>query len=114
MRYTLHQFKDVNAYSSNGALQSDNKKIVLDHVIPHSIMMDKFIQLEPLSHDNLLRVVKNYLIFCRISHEEDKCLNQAGLRSKMPCGWDEYTGDTFARYNAVGIVVTPATRLGDA
>lgn len=38
-----------------------------------------------------------------VTVEEDRALNAAGMRSRMPEGWDRR--DVFARYRAVGIEV---------
>jgi len=67
-------------------------------------LVDKLLTLVPLTNDNILKMLKKYYVICAITKEEDKKLNAAGLRSKMPDGWKE-DDSVFARYEEVGILV---------
>ena len=52
-----------------------------------------------------MSVINKYYVICAITKEEDKKLNAAGLRTKMPPEWDEKKDSVFARYEAVGISI---------
>jgi hypothetical protein len=51
-----------------------------------------------------MSLIKKYYVICAITKEEDRQLNAAGLRSKMPKD-REIDNNVFARYEAVGISV---------
>mgnify|MGYP000925907118 FL=1 len=67
--------------------------------------MNKLLSLETLNNENIMSVIERFYILCAITREEDKLLNAAGYRSKMPDGWNEETDSVFARYELVGISI---------
>ena len=67
--------------------------------------MEKLFSLSPVTNESIMGVLSKFYIICRITKEQDKQLNAAGLRSKMPMGWNEDEDSVFARYEAVGISV---------
>lgn len=104
IRYALDEFVDLNFYTSTKADGLVSRKCVIhEHVIPHSIVMDKLLNLNLLTDENIMSVLNRFYVICRITKDEDRLLNVNGLRSKMPDGWDEKTGSVFARYEKVGI-----------
>lgn len=105
IRYALDEVSDLNLYVSKKASGLKRKDVIVEHVIPHSFVMNKLLALKSVTTRKILNIINKYFIVCKITREEDKLLNIAGLRSKMPEGWDEKKGDVFARYNVVGIEV---------
>lgn len=103
LRYALDEVSDINFCTSKNAKGLKRKDIIYEHVIPHSIIMEKLFSIDPLTNENILKVLRKYYIICAITKEEDRLLNAAKLRSKMPDGWNEETGSVFARYESVGI-----------
>lgn len=105
IRYALNEFSSMNFYCSKAAKQAVGEKIIRDHVVPHIIIMNKLLSLKEVTKDNILHIIKKYHVMCKITGDEDRRLTEAGLRSKMPDGWNEIEGDVFARYYSVGIEV---------
>ena len=105
IRYALDEVSDLNFCRSNAARGLKRKDVIHEHVVPHSIVMSKLLSLDPLTHENIMSVINKYYVICAITKEEDKKLNAAGLRSKMPAEWDEKNDSVFARYEAVGISI---------
>jgi len=54
-------------------------------------------------------LLKRYYVICAITKGEDKLLTAAGLRSKMPDGWDELNDSIYARYEVAGILIDDNT-----
>lgn len=102
-RYALDEVSDINFCTSKNAKGLKRKDVIYEHVIPHSNIMKKLFSIDPLTNENILKVLRKYYIICAITKEEDRLLNAAKLRSKMPDGWNEETGSVFARYESVGI-----------
>lgn len=98
IRYSLDEFKDLNFYTSIEAKGLERKHVIHEHVVPHSIVMEKLLSLEVLTDENIMSVINKYYIICKITKAEDKRLNAAKLRSKMPEGWNDKTDSVFARY----------------
>jgi len=105
IRYALDEVSDLNFCVSNAAKGLKRKDVIYEHVVPHSIVMNKLLSLDPLTHKNIMSVLEKYFVICAITKEEDKRLNSAGLRSKMPEGWNEHNDSVFARYETVGISI---------
>jgi hypothetical protein len=105
IRYALDEVSDLNFCRSSSAEGLKRKDVIHEHVVPHSIVMKKLLLLDPLTHKKIMSLIEKYYVICAITKEEDRKLNAAGLRSKMPEGWDENNDSVFARYEAVGISV---------
>lgn len=103
IRYALDQFKDINFYRSIGAKGLKRKDVIHEHVVPHSIVMNKLLTLDSLTNEKIESVIRKYYVICEITREEDRLLSAKGLRSKMPHGWNEEKDSVFARYEEVGI-----------
>ena len=71
--------------------------------------MNRLLELDSLTDESILATLKRYFFICAISKREDKLLNDAGLRAKMPNDWDPDTDDVFERYKVAGI--TPTRRV---
>jgi len=105
IRYALDEIADINFCTSEQAKGLKRKEVIYEHVVPHSIVMDKLLALNDLRNEKIFKVIEKFYIVCAITKEEDKRLSAAGFRSKMPDGWNADTDSVYARYNAVGIVV---------
>jgi len=106
VRYALDEVLDLNFYTSIEAKGLKRKEVVHEHVFPHSILLKKLLSLNPLTNENIMSVLQKYYVICAITKDEDKRLNAAGLRSKMPDGWND-NDSVFARYEheEVGISI---------
>ena len=103
IRYALDEFKDINFYQSKEAKLLKRKDVIHEHVIPHSIVMNKLLTLDPLTTENIGTVIQKYYVICAITKEEDRLLTARKLRSEMPQNWDGEKDSVFARYEEVGI-----------
>ena len=108
IRYVLDDFRDLNFFKSEEAECLPRREVRYDHVVPHSWIMNKLLGLNSLTDESILSVLEKYFFICAISKREDKLLNDAGLRAKMPKDWDPDKGDVFERYKIAGI--TPVKR----
>ncbi|RUO22605.1 hypothetical protein CWE08_05375 [Aliidiomarina iranensis] len=106
VRYALNEFTDINFYISDNAKGMKRKDVIHEHVIPDSPVMSKLLALDPLSKESILDIIKRYYVICVITKEEDRLLNAAGLRSKMPEGWSDISDSVFARYQKVGLSIS--------
>ena len=103
VRYALDEVSGINFCRSVKAKGLKRKDVIHEHVVPHLIVMDKLLSLDKLTNENIINVINKYYVICAITKEEDKKLNAAGLRSKMPKNWNDESGSVFARYETVGI-----------
>lgn len=103
LRYAMDEFAYVNLHQSDEAKGKTKKEVVRDHVVPHSLVMDKLFAIKELNQNSVWRVIKKYYIICSITKEEDRKLSSKGFKSKMPNGWCENEENLFARYEEVGI-----------
>lgn len=99
-----------NEYVTDGVMKTSNDKLIVDkeHIIPLSVIAKKLLQLGTDATLNQIEdVLRQWMIFATILKTEDKILNLAGLRSKMPKEFydknHELYDDKFARYKITGI-----------
>ena len=111
IRYALDDLKYLNFFTSEEAVDLSRSEVRHDHVVPHSWVMNRLLALDSLNDASILKVLRKYFFICVISKREDMLLNSAGLRKKMPDGWDPDLGDVFERYRVAGL--TPVRRLKD-
>ncbi len=81
--------------------QAQRSGLCGDHAVPLNVTVRQILQ-NVDDRNSIDRLVRFGLQFVFITRSEDKKLNAAGLRSKMPEGWTQTDGP-FARYDAVGI-----------
>ena len=105
VRYALDEVKGLNFCTSKKAKGLKRKEVTHEHVIPHSIVMNKLFSLDSLTNENIMSIIQKYYVICAITKEEDKRLNAIGLKSKMPEGWDEANDNVLARYESAGISI---------
>lgn len=103
IRYAMDQFSRLNLYISENAKGLTKNDIIFDHVIPQCIVARMLLKLVSPSNEDIMNVIQNHYVICKITKTEDNLLTTNCLKSKMPEGWDEKTGRVFARYEAVGI-----------
>lgn len=89
-----------------------SEQLINEHIIPTSVLVKWFSDLP--TDQKTTAVIKqllddscDILSTCLVTKSEDKLLNAAKLKSKMPKGWCGTLDnmDMFARYNVVGIKV---------
>lgn len=84
-------------------LKFGDGNLIYDHAIPFCILQKKLLDLQSVSNDTVLSVLKKHDTICLITKEEDAILNTAGYKSSMPILWENQGHDSLARYKAVGI-----------
>jgi hypothetical protein len=78
------------------------ERLMKDHAIPVAVLRDLLFDRQPDSIEQVRAVLLRHYRFGVITEQEDRLLNAAGLRSRMPEGWTPNDGP-FARYEKVGI-----------
>lgn len=94
----------------------DGKKLVIEHPIPVSVLVDKLCGMasDHVLEENEVKVfLRNFAKIALISKEEDQLLRQANLNSSMPDSWDWDPSKVYARYDQVGVVQYDFTRLNN-
>lgn len=81
-----------------------NERTIREHIVPISEALRPTRDKVP-TLDELITVAKKSRLVAIITKEEDALLATAGLKKKMPDGWDEE--DPFARYTHAGIELKP-------
>lgn len=91
-------------YWSEAALSAEQvpNTLVHEHAIPRKILTGLLMEMKKPSKESVMRLLSKFCIGVVVTKSEDKALNAAGLRSKMPEMWD--FDNEWARYEAVGIV----------
>jgi len=82
-----------------------NQGLVGDHCVPLNSIFAYLVkekQNSTFSRDEIERFLDYHLEVVMITKEEDKILNDNGVKSKMPNDW-EFFGDKYARYKISGI-----------
>ena len=98
--------KDQRAqYRSRAALgvQRGAGQLVCDHAVPFNYLQDELLGISEVTARAVRDVLNRHGVTVLITKEEDRRLNQAGLRSRMPDDWDG--SDRLARYKAAGIKI---------
>lgn len=81
--------------------------LIFEHVVPADFYLPILVDMNKKSQLTYLDFEKicNKLHVCIITKDEDKCLSQKQLKSKMPQSFDLLTGNEWVRYDATGIKV---------
>jgi len=95
------EFRSVSARG----LDFSSGEIRYDHVIPLNYAMADILEAPELDINALQDILESKVVACLLTRDEDETLNRAGLKSKMPEGWEK--SGIFARYEHVGIQVEP-------
>jgi len=72
-----------------------------DHAVPFKYLQDELLNRQDLAGESVRAVLDCYGVAVLITAEDEERLDRAGLRNRMPAGWDG--ADPLARYKAVGI-----------
>lgn len=87
----------------------NKQKIRWDHTVPTSVIIDKILSLydsKSLTFEAFSSIVQDAGFITIITEDEDKKLNELGLRQKMPADWDlNGATNAFARYDKAGIEI---------
>jgi hypothetical protein len=78
-----------------------------DHAVPFKYLQDELLKLSNVTVETIRPVLDRYGVTVLITGDDDQRLNKAGLRNKMPDGWNGL--DPLARYKAVGIELVENT-----
>jgi hypothetical protein len=76
-------------------------KLVYDHAIPLNYLQDKLLNLSDVAALRIKKLLKKFCIPVLITKKEDRKLDKAHYRERMPDNWNGI--DFRARYDAVGI-----------
>lgn len=81
----------------------EDLRLLVDHSVPFAVIAEELWR-EPLSwsRESLRVFLLSNFKRAVLSYHEDRQLTQAGLRQRMPDGW-EIGSDPYARYHAAGI-----------
>ncbi len=78
-------------------------ELVYEHAIPLAIVHAKLMALAEVQPEAVRSILKDFLVTCIITKNEDKKLNMCGFGRSMPPGKDEK--EPLARYQAAGIEI---------
>lgn len=96
--YHTHRVGRHFDYISAEAKACCEVKCTNEHAIPVTIFMEQLLS-SATTQEDVHRILEP-MVVVKVTKEENRRLNAAGLRSRMPDGWD---GDPSARHKAVGI-----------
>lgn len=85
-----------------GTKVSGQPKIRVEHVVPGKVFMDDVKKIT--SFDDFKKLFDAVSI-CLVTDDEDKKLNDKGLRSSMPSGVSDFTVVPLARYDEAGVII---------
>jgi len=81
------------------------KGLRLEHVVPQMWFVNQLMDRDTIDKEEIRELLEKYFNVLLVTKEEDVKLTKAGLRSKMPEGWDGK--DPWARHKKVGIERAP-------
>ena len=106
-----------NEYVSLEGNKTRDKKLVIEkeHIVPLKVIEEKLLELgKGVTVESIKEILDKYLMFATITKEEDKKLNDNGLKKDMPREFYDPNnilfGDLFARYKVTGINVIKNNR----
>jgi hypothetical protein len=88
-------------------LKAGGGELIYDHSVPFSYLQKQLMELDSVTIDSVREILLRNCTACLITSDEDKKLNKAGLRRRMPKDWDGI--DVLARYRALGIEINLQT-----
>jgi hypothetical protein len=80
-----------------------DKGLIHEHIVPKRILIDKLLNEIPYNQQEIFNFLDVFCIGVVVTKDEDRALNNAGLKHKMPDSWDHK--DPWARYKKVDINV---------
>ena len=117
LKTALHQYwqnKEMKQHSQSQrknlprSVEADKRELKglrLEHVVPQMWFVNKLMDMNAPDKEKIGKLLKKHFRVLLVTKEEDAKLTKAGLRSKMPEGWDEK--DPWARHKKVGIERAP-------
>lgn len=98
----LHsQAKKKEILRSKAAAGKPLGECVVEHSVPLMEIVNRLMKLKPLTMLRVTNLLKKLYRVRLVTQAEHIKLNEGGMRSKMPDGWDGK--DAFARYRSIGI-----------
>ena len=93
----------------HGRVKFNTSKLpyISEHTVP-AVVIRGLLMSSDLSDESIKSILQSHSVVTLVTREEDKMLNDNGLRSKMPSGWT-MGDDIFARYRHVGITLSDTT-----
>lgn len=92
-----------------GSSIKPEKNLIHEHSVPKCVLGDKLDEMymkKLTSEEDVFNLLDGFCHSVIVSKDEDQILNQSGLRSKMPVGFDFGSDDdVLCRYRAAGIEV---------
>jgi len=83
------------------AVKNDKPKLTHEHAVPRKVLHAKFFSLSRPSPEVIGGIFRRFCVGVVVTRDQDKILDQHGLRSSMPPGWG--WDDPWARYRVAGI-----------
>lgn len=93
----------ARAFSHSGT-NKFKRSVTCDHAIPYTVLRES-LRVSVADPEEFAAVLYRYVQYVIITNEENKKLERAGLRHRMPGGAKQ--DDMLARYQAVGIGFEP-------
>jgi len=97
---TLDHIKKLKLNISKRSIKGLKNKITYEHAIPTKVILEECLKQPNKKYITDILIKSDYVAI--LTHEEDKLLNDAGFKFKMPDGWN-FGDDVYARYKKVGI-----------
>jgi hypothetical protein len=97
LRYYSHDARD--------AILNGQTQFRRDHFFPKKKLKEILFSINNIDTTDVRQRMEKYGEICVITLQEDAKLSAAGLRNRMPQGWQLEDNDMFARYQTVGINV---------
>ncbi len=104
-RHIAHTAKYRSLPAKAGDKRCRRPGTVAEHVVPMGLV-EQMLEATGGDRELVRNVLSRYYIIARCTREEDRLLEAAGLRQRMPRGWRP-GGDPWARWAAVGLVALP-------
>ena len=98
-KYDRCEYWSEDAYK----IRENGGKFIHEHVVPKKLIIEHLMSLENPSQESVKRILVACCIAVVVTVEQDRKLDELGLRSKMPEGSD--INNPWARYEKTGIKV---------
>jgi hypothetical protein len=82
-------------------LRDSRRELTHEHAVPRRVIIHHLLGLENPEEAVVGEVLHRFCVAVVITKEQDKRLNDAGLRQRMPVGWDG--ADVWARYRTIAV-----------
>ena len=83
-------------------LKNSPKELTHEHAVPRKVIINHLLRITNATESVVGDVLQRWCVAVVITKAQDKHLNGAGLRQRMPVDWDGV--DAWARYQAIAMV----------